>query len=111
MAVVLSLLQTAHRETALADDTNHGVISVSGLLAQPTIKQDEQQVLVDVSFAAALATWSSALLLESFSTRPFWFAFLPQQILMVVLSICMVVVHFVMNRTIVQAVSTRKCSK
>ncbi|CAD0014393.1 unnamed protein product, partial [Aureobasidium pullulans] len=100
VAVVLSLLQTAHRET-VSTDTNDGVISVSGLLSQPTIRKDIQQVLVDVSFAAALAQWMSAFLLEGFSTRPFWFAFLPQQILMVVLGIGMVIVHVMFNRSMI----------
>lgn len=104
VAVVLSLLQTAHRET-VSTDTNDGVISVSGLLSQPTIRKDIQQVLVDVSFAAALAQWMSAFLLEGFSTRPFWFAFLPQQILMVVLGIGMVIVHVMLNRSMILVVS------
>ncbi|CAD0025817.1 unnamed protein product, partial [Aureobasidium pullulans] len=105
VAVVLSLLQTAHRET-VSTDTNDGVISVSGLLSQPTIRKDIQQVLVDVSFAAALAQWMSAFLLEGFSTRPFWFAFLPQQILMVVLGISMVIVHVMLNRSMILVLAT-----
>jgi hypothetical protein len=105
VAVVLSLLQSAHRETVSTSGPDDGVISVSGLLSQPTIKKDTQQVLVDVSFAAALAQWLSAFVLEGFSTRPFWFAFLPQQILMVVLGMCMVIVHVMLNRTMIIAVS------
>ncbi|THW83786.1 hypothetical protein D6D15_09330 [Aureobasidium pullulans] len=111
VAVVLSLLQTAHRET-VSTDTNDGVISVSGLLSQPTIRKNIQQVLVDVSFAAALAQWMSAFLLEGFSTRPFWFAFLPQQILMVVLGIGMVIVHVMLNRSmILVGVQVDKCDQ
>jgi hypothetical protein len=105
VAVVLSLLQSAHRETVSTSGPDDGVISVSGLLSQPTIKKDTQQVLVDVSFAAALAQWLSAFVLEGFSTRPFWFAFLPQQILMVVLGMGMVIVHAMLNRTMIIAVS------
>jgi len=108
VAVVLSLLQSAHRETVSTSGSDDGVISVSGLLSQPATKKDTQQVLVDVSFAAALAQWLSAFILEGFSTRPFWFAFLPQQIMMVVLGICMIVVHVVLNRTMIVAVSQRK---
>lgn len=105
VAVVLSLLQSAHRETVSTSGPDDGVISVSGLLSQPTIKKDTQQLLVDVSFAAALAQWLSAFVLEGFSTSQFWFAFLPQQIIMVVLGMCMVIVHATFNRTIILAVS------
>ncbi|KAI4762177.1 hypothetical protein E4T52_05606 [Aureobasidium sp. EXF-3400] len=103
VAVVLSLLQSAHRETVSTSGPNDGVISVSGLLSQPTTKKDTQQVLVDVSFAAALAQWLSAFVLEGFSTSPFWFAFLPQQIIMVVLGVGMVVAHAMLNRTMILA--------
>ena len=105
VAVVLSLLQSAHRETVSTSGPDDGVISVSGLLSQPTVKKDTQQVLVDVSFAAAFAQWLSAFVLEEFSTRSFWFAFLPQQILMVVLGMVMVMVHVMLNRTMILAVS------
>lgn len=107
LAVVLSLLQIAHRETVLADDDNGGVVSVSGLLSQPPRSQDPNQVLLDVSFTAAVGTSLSALVLEDFSTRPFWFAFLPQQIIMLVLGIAMIIVHGVLNRSLVLAVSSR----
>jgi hypothetical protein len=102
VAVVLSLLQSAHRETVSTSGPDDGVISVSGLLSQP---KDTQQVLVDVSFAAALAQWLSAFVLEGFSTSSFWFAFLPQQIIMVVLGVGMVVAHAMLNRTMILAVS------
>ena len=111
VAVVLSLLQSAHRETVSTGGSDDGVISVSGLLSQPMIKKDTQQVLVDVSFAAALAQWLSAFVLEGFSTSPFWFAFLPQQIIMVVLGICMLVVHATLNRTMILAVSRTRDKK
>ena len=105
IAVGLSLMQIAHRETVLADDENGGVDSVSGLLSQPTRRQDPNQVLLDVSFTAALATCLSAFVLEDFSTRPFRFAFLPQQIIMVTLGIAMILNHGILNRTLVLAVS------
>jgi hypothetical protein len=111
VAVVLSLLQSAHRETVSTTGPDDGVISVSGLLSQPTIKKDTQQVLVDVSFAAALAQWLSAFVLEGFSTSSFWFAFLPQQIIMVVLGVGTVIVHTMLNRTMILAVSLARDKK
>jgi hypothetical protein len=105
LAVVLSLLQTSHRDTVLPGDSNDGLISSSRLLSQPALNHNTQQVLVDVSFAAMVAHWLPALLLESFSTRSSLFATTQQQILIVGLGISMVIIHVFLNRAIILAVS------
>lgn len=116
----IALLEHAHRERARLENGNGNVVSVNAFLSQPSSKGTTTETLLavarDVSFAATVASWLAALILEDLTFRTFRYApsivpgngnssILWQQLQILAGSLGMVLVHIGANTTLITTVS------
>lgn len=116
----IALLEHAHRERTRLENGNGNVVSVNAFLSQPSSKGSTTETLLavarDVSFAATVASWLAALILEDLTFRTFRYApsivpviedssKLGQQLQVLAASLGMVLVHVGANTTLITTVS------